>query len=127
MSSPSTVNSIYGDPTKKKEVEQSINKYTAKYADQRPLETSPVGKEEVAKDRVKNASSMTAAYFDLATDFYEYGYGQCFHFAPIYDGKPFEECLADYEREAGKLIRAKPGMKILVSRTYIGFWYQLTT
>lgn len=113
-----SVRSVYQDPAKGKEVEQSINKYTAKYADQdsssKPVD-GPVSKEEVAKDRFKNASTMTAAYFDLATDFYEYAYGQSFHFAPIYDGKPFKECFADYEREAAKMIGAEPGMKILVS------------
>jgi sterol 24-C-methyltransferase len=111
-----SVKSVYEDSNKMKDVQQSINKYTAKYADQESSTLlTPMNKDEVAKNRFKHASSMTAAYFDLTTDFYEYGYGQCFHFAPIYDGKPFEECLADYEREAGKMIGAKPGMKILVS------------
>ena len=33
------------------------------------------GKEEYAR--------MVTAYYDLITDFYEYGWGQSFHFAPM--------------------------------------------
>ena len=33
------------------------------------------GKEEYA--------SMVTAFYDLITDFYEYGWGQSFHFAPM--------------------------------------------
>ena len=54
-------------------------------------------------------------YYDLVTDFYEYGYGLSFHFAPIYDEMLFSECMATYERGVAKTIAAKPGMVVLVS------------
>ena len=100
---------------KGKEVDQSIDKYSAKFSDTQETR-SPMDKQEVAKDRVENAQTMTETFYNLVTDFYEYGYGQSFHFTPLYDGKSLEECIADYEREAGKMIGAKPGMKIIVSK-----------
>ena len=40
---------------------------------------------------------MVKGFYDLITDFYEYGWGQSFHFAPGKEGASFEESLAGHQ------------------------------
>ena len=98
-------------------VHENMKKYDDKFADSQKSGDSAVDKEEVAKDRIENIESIADTFYNLVTDFYEYGYGQSFHFAPFYDGKTFKECIAECEREVGRMIGAKPGVKILVSES----------
>ena len=65
-------------------------------------------------ERKKNARDITHSYYQLATDFYEYGYSDCFHFAPVYSGKSLKYCLTEYERRVAVSLQAKPGMRLLV-------------
>jgi sterol 24-C-methyltransferase len=37
------------------------------------------------------------SYYDLATDFYEYGWGQSFHFATQAKNEPYSQALARHE------------------------------
>lgn len=112
-STPPPVRSVYQE--KSNRVDNSIDWYMYKFADSQDTSSPSVDKEEVVQERVSTAHTMTETFYNLVTDFYEYGYGQSFHFTPLYDDKGFEECIADYEQEAGRMIGAKPGMKILVS------------
>jgi sterol 24-C-methyltransferase len=52
-------------------------------------------------------------YFDLVTDFYEYGWGQSFHFAPRHVGESFEASLLRYELYLAHVLGLRPGMKVL--------------
>ena len=63
------------------------------------------GKEEYA--------AMVGTFYDLITDFYEYGWGRSFHFAPAKDGASFEEALADHQHYLGDALGLKPGMRVL--------------
>jgi len=47
--------------------------------------------------RKHEATTMVNEYYDLVTDFYEYGWGQAFHFAPRYAGESFYEAIARHE------------------------------
>ena len=47
--------------------------------------------------RKDEATSLVNEYYDLVTDFYEFGWGQSFHFAPRYLGETFYESLIRYE------------------------------
>lgn len=123
MSSLVPTESVYQETTAKV-VDRSINTYSEKFADTQDPNNS-VDKKEVVKVRIENAQTMTETFYDLVTDFYEYGYGKSFHFTPIYDAKSFEECIADYEKDVGKMIKAKAGMKILVSLTAFRFCLRL--
>ena len=67
------------------------------------------------KSRTEKTGDIVRSFYTLVTDFYEYGYGPCFHFAPVPDGKSFSECLAEYEHEIARTLNAGPGKKILVS------------
>lgn len=65
------------------------------------------------KSRNEKTGDIVENFYTLVTDFYEYGYGRSFHFAPVFDGKSFEECIAEFEDELAKTLNARPGMKIL--------------
>jgi sterol 24-C-methyltransferase len=54
---------------------------------------------ENATEEARKASSTTLVneYYDLVTDFYEFGWGQSFHFAPRYNGETFFESLSRHE------------------------------
>jgi len=56
---------------------------------------------------------MVTAFYDLVTDFYEYGWGRSFHFAPTKDGASFEESLASHQRFLGEAMGLGPGTKVL--------------
>ena len=105
-----TVSSLNRD--RKHRVDESIDTYTENFADSQDV---TLDQDAVAKKRVENAAVMTDTFYNLVTDFYEYGYSQSFHFTPLYDEKSFDECIADYEKDIAKLLGAKSGMKILVS------------
>ena len=63
------------------------------------------GKEEYAR--------MVVAFYDLITDFYEFGWGQSWHFAPAKDGASFEESIAGHQYFLGESMGLKPDMKVL--------------
>nr|GLL34531.1 cycloartenol-C-24-methyltransferase 1-like [Ipomoea trifida] len=68
------------------------------------------GKEE---DRKKNYSDMVNKYYDLATSFYEYGWGECFHFAPIWKGESLQESLKRHQHFIALQLNLKPGQTVL--------------
>lgn len=72
-------------------------------------------KEANRRKRVQNARDISNNYYTLVTDFYEYGYGRSFHFAPVVDAScTLQECIVAYERETAKNLEAGPSMKLLV-------------
>ena len=48
-------------------------------------------------ERHRDYAQMVNQYYDLATDFYERGWGQSFHFAPRFEGEAFAASLARHE------------------------------
>ncbi len=50
-------------------------------------------------------------YYDLVTDFYEYGWGHSFHFAPRVEGESFAASLARHEHYITHRLNLKPGME----------------
>lgn len=60
-----------------------------------------------AEERKAEATTLVNEYYDLVTDFYEYGWGQNFHFAPRYVGESFYESIARHEH----FLAAKGGFK----------------
>ncbi|KAF5218206.1 hypothetical protein ECC02_008855 [Trypanosoma cruzi] len=55
------------------------------------------GKDASVSGRKAETTTMVNEYYDIVTDFYEYGWGQCFHFAPRYLGESLLESLARHE------------------------------
>ena len=65
-------------------------------------------------ERGKNEyAPMVKAYFDLITDFYEFGWGQSFHFAPTRKGESFKDSIANHQHFLGSAMDLEPGMNVL--------------
>ena len=58
-------------------------------------------------------AAMVTTFYDLMTDFYEYGWGQSFHFAPGRAGESFEASISRHQHFLGDAMGLKPGMKVL--------------
>lgn len=67
------------------------------------------GRLEQRKTYYKN---LTNQYYDLVTDFYEYGWGKSFHFAPRAPNESFSESLARHERHLAHRLSLRPGMRV---------------
>jgi len=58
-------------------------------------------------------ADMVRSYYDLATDFYEVGWGDSFHFAPRYEGETFAESIRRHQYWLASKLGLEPGMKVL--------------
>jgi len=67
--------------------------------------------------RRQNALSVTNAYYDMATDFYEYGWGDAFHFAVLKPEESREHSFAKHEYFLAMKLGLKAGDTVLVSKT----------
>jgi sterol 24-C-methyltransferase len=63
--------------------------------------------------RESKYSTMVNQYFDLVTDFYEYGWGRSFHFAPRLKHESFGDSLVRHEHFLAARLGIKPGDKVL--------------
>ncbi|OAY80811.1 Cycloartenol-C-24-methyltransferase 1, partial [Ananas comosus] len=52
-------------------------------------------------------------YYDLATSFYEYGWGESFHFAHRWKGESLRESIKRHEHFLALQLGLKRGMKVL--------------
>ena len=56
---------------------------------------------------------MINRYYDLVTDFYEYGWGQSFHFAPRYAHETFQESIARHQHFLALRLGLRPGHQVM--------------
>jgi len=63
-----------------------------------------------ADDKV-TAASKVESFYNIATDFYEYGWGESFHFAPRYKCESFQESIVRHEHYLAHAINLQPGEK----------------
>ena len=63
--------------------------------------------------RRHQAAVMTSRFYDLVTDFYEYGWGESFHFAPRHRHESFQASLARHEMYVALWLGLRPGMRVL--------------
>ena len=63
--------------------------------------------------RKEQYESFVNHYYDLVTDFYEFGWGQSFHFAPRLRGESFEAQLLRHQLFLGDRLSLRPGMQVL--------------
>jgi sterol 24-C-methyltransferase len=52
-------------------------------------------------------------YYDGATELYEYGWAQSFHFSRFYQGEAFHASLARHEHYLAAQMTLRPGMRVL--------------
>ena len=63
--------------------------------------------------RKERYQQLVHHYYQLATDFYEFGWGQSFHFAPRRLGESFKESLLRHERYLADRLSLRAGMQVL--------------
>ncbi|KAJ1463357.1 S-adenosyl-L-methionine-dependent methyltransferase [Pelagophyceae sp. CCMP2097] len=66
-----------------------------------------------AEGREKEYAQLVDSYYDLATDFYEWGWGSSFHFADRRSGESFAQSMARHEQYLAGRLGVKRGAKLL--------------
>ena len=57
-------------------------------------------------------TTVNNLYYDLVTDFFEFGWGRSFHFAPRVPGESFKASLARHEHDLAHKLGLEPGMVV---------------
>ena len=70
--------------------------------------------------RREHYQSLVRDYFSLVTDFYEFGWGSSFHFAPRRRGESFKASLLRHQRFLADRLSLKPGMQVLDAGCGVG-------
>jgi len=65
---------------------------------------------DLRKSEYRNFAKL---YFDLVTDFYEYGWSRSFHFAPRALNESFQASLTRHEHHLAQKLQLRPGMVAL--------------
>ncbi|RKO84688.1 hypothetical protein BDK51DRAFT_21615 [Blyttiomyces helicus] len=68
---------------------------------------------ETVVERRKASGKITNHYYDLVTDFYEYGWGTSFHFARMFRESTFRQCISRHEDYLALKLGLTGGMKCL--------------
>uniref|UniRef100_A0A8H7K823 Sterol 24-C-methyltransferase n=1 Tax=Bionectria ochroleuca TaxID=29856 RepID=A0A8H7K823_BIOOC len=68
---------------------------------------------EARQERTDNYATITRQYYNLATDFYEYGFGQSFHFCRFAYGETFHRAIARHEHYIAHSMSIRKGMRVL--------------
>eukprot|EP00850_Spirogloea_muscicola_P013196 SM000088S23737 [mRNA] locus=s88:335094:337758:- [translate_table: standard] len=63
--------------------------------------------------RITHAGCNVNKYYDLATSFYEYGWGESFHFAHRHRNETLRESIRRHEHFLALRLGLRPGMKVL--------------
>ena len=72
------------------------------------------GLHDAGSDRRKESyQSLVKHYYDLVTDFYEFGWGQSWHFAPRHRGESFKASLLRHQHFLADRLSLRPGMHVL--------------
>ena len=70
-------------------------------------------KEQDDSKRTGNYTDVVNKYYDLATSFYEYGWGESFHFAHRYRWETLRESIIRHEHYLASKLNVKKGDKVL--------------
>ncbi|TPX61566.1 hypothetical protein SpCBS45565_g07222 [Spizellomyces sp. 'palustris'] len=76
-------------------------------SDRKSLENT----ENSVAERRSNSDKLTNHFYDLVTDFYEYGWGTSFHFARMFRESSFKQCISQHEHYLALKLGLKPGME----------------
>jgi len=104
----------YDDVAVKRDaLDKRVQSYTSKFDASLNQKWDQSIDEKYVAERKAKAQDMTNAYYDIATDFYEYGWGQSFHFASRYEGEAFKASLARHEHYLALKLQLKEGEKCI--------------
>lgn len=65
------------------------------------------------EQRKNRYTEMVRSYYDLATDLYERGWGESFHFAPRFRGEPFEASIRRHQHYIALRLGLAAGNRVL--------------
>ncbi len=68
---------------------------------------------EEPDDRFAKYATTTKQYYDLVTDFYEYGWGQSFHFAVRRRGESLKQSIAEHQRYLAERLGLSAGKRAI--------------
>lgn len=68
---------------------------------------------DAEESRLDDYSALTKHYYNLVTDFYEYGWGSSFHFSRYYKGEAFRQATARHEHYLALKMGITENMKVL--------------
>ncbi|KAJ7186960.1 delta-sterol C-methyltransferase [Mycena filopes] len=69
--------------------------------------------EEHTENRIHHYKDVVNGFYDGATELYEYGWAQSFHFCRFYKGEAFLAALARHEHYLAAQMGLRPGMRVL--------------
>lgn len=76
-------------------------------------QTGAITSTESIEVRKEKYATMVNHFYNLVTDFYEWGWGQSFHFGPRFHDEGFVESIKRAEYHLCSRLGMKPGMKVL--------------
>lgn len=85
-----------------------IASYTAHWNKESSKDT-----QENTESRKEHYTDVVNGYYDGATELYEYGWGDSFHFCRYYPGEPFYQGIARHEHYLAAKAGLKSGMRVL--------------
>ena len=104
MAEERPVEGFYSDEDTRVQVDETIHEYLGFFR-----ETN----EEDSSARKSGYATMINDFYNLVTDFYEFGWGKSFHFAPRFEGETFRESILRAEYFLAARLGLKPGMRVL--------------
>jgi sterol 24-C-methyltransferase len=91
---------------------ESIQDYESMFKGARK-QTGAITSEESVEVRKERYAAMINHFYNLVTDFYEWGWCQSFHFGPRFHNETFLESIKRAEYFLCSRLGMKPGMKVL--------------
>ncbi|KAH8107529.1 delta-sterol C-methyltransferase [Phellopilus nigrolimitatus] len=89
-------------------IEKRVENYTAFWQKDMSKEA-----DNDTNNRLGSYTDVVNGYYDGATELYEYGWSQSFHFSRFYKGEAFTASLARHEHYLSAQMGLKPGMRVL--------------
>lgn len=96
----------------REEVEGSIKGYENLFSGSRK-KVGTISNEQSITHRKKEYKTMVNSFYDLVTDFYQWGWGQSFHFAPRVKGETFMESIKRFEFKLALMAGLKENVKAI--------------
>lgn len=103
---PTTLLANQSSKENKNAVQTSVSEYSNLFKGAR-TNVGSISSTESINLRKKEYESMVSKFYDLVTDFYEYGWGQSFHFAPRYLNEGFTASIARAEHFIAMKLKLK--------------------
>lgn len=94
------------------EFQESVADYEGMFSGARQ-ETGAITSDASIAERKQRYATMVDHFYNIVTDFYEYGWGQSFHFGPRYVKETFMESLKRAEYHLANRLGLRPGMRVL--------------